>query len=361
MLVAGAVSLTGHALAVSHIVRAGGRDAWLTGPLAFPLALTSIWSLVRLSRIFPGMTVAQYAPKVIGPPGYLLSIAYLTYYLAAVIFTLRLTTDWLVDTILPATPPWVMGTVYMTLVLYCALGGLDVLARTNQFTLPLLTALGLLVSFGSMHAKDYGVLAPFLENGSGPVVSATVLSLGYFGEASILAMFNAYVTPKDRPRTLKAYTLALLFLLFTLTGPIAGSIATLGYRAVQSMPYPTFQHWLMVTLARFFERSDLLAVHQWLAGAFVRCGLFLLMSVHGIRQLTGSKLDLRWGLVVASAGVVAGSALLFASKPVVDQFVQSVYLPTSAVLGILVPPLLLGVAWLRGLARTAPGVKSREA
>lgn len=349
-LVAGIVSLTGHALAVSYFIKAGGRDSWMSGILGFPMAAVSVWSWVMLSRRFPGKTLIEYLPKVLGYPGYLLSAVYVLYYFTVVVFTIRVTTDWMVDTILFETPSWVMAALYVGAVLYAA-GNLDVLARINQFTLPLLTVLGLLVSFGTMQAKDYSLLTPFFEYGWGPVLAVTGLGLGYYGETSVLAMFTAFVRPGDRKFLLRSYILALLFVVTTLTGPLAGSIATLGYRLALNMEYPTFQHWLMVSLARFFERTDLLAVHQWLAGAYPRCGVYLLMTALGLQQMTGSQSKLKpWILPVLGGLVVLASELLFPTKPAFNNFAQYIYLPAGAILGIAAPPVLLAIAWVRGLA-----------
>ena len=353
MLVAGVVALTGHALAVSHFMQAGGRDAWLSGLFALPAALLAIWAFDRLGRLYPGMTVVQYAPKVLGYAGYPVAVLYGIYYFIVVVFTVRMTTDWMVDSILTETPSWIMGLLYMAAVFYAAVNGLDVLARVNQFILPLLTFLGFVVSFGTIPAKDYSLLLPMFEKGPLPVFVASLMATGYYGETSVVAMMGAYVARKDRPRLLKANAFALLFIVTTLTGPLAGSAATLGYRVAQNMPYPTFQHWLMLSFARFFERTDLLAVHQWLAGAYVRCGLFLLLSVDVFLTLTGKRetKPFRWSMVVVGLLTVMAAEWAFPSKPAFDIFVNRVYFPAGAVLGILMPVIMVAVAWARGLGK----------
>lgn len=365
-LAAGAVALTGHALAVSHFMKAGGRDAWISGLVTLPLAFLAVWSFYRLRLAFPRDTIVQYLPKVLGIAGYPVAALYTVFYFAAVVFTLRMTTDWMVEAILPETPSWVIGLLYMGAVTYIAFGGLDVLARVNQFTLPLLTFLGILVSISTMQVKDYRLLLPLFEKGPAPILAAGVLALGYYGETSILAMYDAYVRPQDRKGLFKAYSFALLYIVTTFTGPLAGSIATLGHRLAANMPYPTFQHWLMISFARFFERTDLLAVHQWLAGAYVRTGLYLLMGVQGCFQLLPQgklqkRLPAKWVLPGAAALLVVTSELLFENLLTFDAFVVRVYLPGSLYLGIILPPVLLAIAWMRGLTRTKQGAQTHGA
>lgn len=350
-LAAGVVAITGHALAVSQFLSVGGRDSWLIGALALPVAFVGIWSLARLGRRFPGQTLVQYTPKILGYFGYVVAAVFLVYFFLTIVFTLRMTTDWLADSILPDTPAWLMGALYMGAVLYPALLGLDVLARANQYALPVLTFLGMLIAAGTYPAKDYHLLLPLFEHGFGPVTAATFLGIGYIGEMSILGMFGAYVRPQDRGKVQWAYILALVYVIIALTGPLAGSIATLGYRVAQNMAYPTFQHWLTLRLARFFERSDLLAVHQWLVGAYVRCGVYLLMVSKGSLQLVGSKAKFTWVTVVTTVLATAASQLLFPTRAIFDTFIRSIYLPAGAVLGVGIPPLLLAVAWIRGLAK----------
>ncbi|HYG59606.1 MAG TPA: endospore germination permease [Symbiobacteriaceae bacterium] len=354
MLMAGVVALTGHALAVSFFIQYGGRDAWMSGIFALPVSALTIYSLVKLGRMFPGKTIIQYLPKVLGYAGHLVAALFVFYYFMVVVFTIRMTMDWMVDTILPETPTWVMGLLYMAAVAYLALGGLDVVARANQFLLPLLSVLGLTVSFGTLQAKDYRLLTPMFEDGLGPVLLASFLGMGVFGEMSVIGMLNAYVAKKDEKKMLKAHLVGLVYEVITLTGPIAGSIATLGYRVALDMPYPTFQHWLMVTLAKFFERTDLLAVHQWLAGAYVRCGLFLLMAVTGLEQLRNSKKETPspWRIVVAALAITLFAERAFPNKLLFDKFVVEIYLPYSAFLGTFLPPVLLLIAWIRKLGKS---------
>jgi len=350
-LAAGVVSITGHALAAAHFLAVGGRDAWLAGVLALPFAALGVWSLARLGRMFPGQTLVQFLPKILGYFGYVVAAAFLLYFFSTAVFTLRATVDWLVESILPATPSWVMGTLYAAAFLYPALLGLDALARANQYVLPILSLLGMFIAAGTSSTKDYRLLLPMFEKGFSPIVNVTILGIGYFGEMSVLAMFNAYVTPKDRGKVQWAYMYALLFVATTLIGPLAGSVAALGYRVAQNMPYPTYQHWLTLSLARFFERSDLFAVHQWLVGAYVRSGVYLLMVSQGALQLVGSRAKHTWMTVVTAALVVVATHLLFPTKPVFDAFIRWIYLPTGAILGVLLPPLLLAIAWARGLTR----------
>jgi len=361
MLAAGVVALTGHALAVTYFLQAGGRDAWLSGPLALPLGLIAIWSYSYLGRLFPGKTIVEYLPKLLGYLGYVVAVLYVVFLFAVLVFTIRLTMDWLVDSILPETPSWVMGFLYMASVYYLAVLGLDAIARTNQFTLPLLTVLGIFISVASMQAKDYRLLLPMFEKGLGPVFSTTLLGLGNVGELLVILMYNAYVAPGDRKKSGKAYALALLYAITTLTGPLAGSIAALGYRVAGNMTYPTFQHWLTVTFARFFERTDLLAAHQWLAGAYVRCALYLLMFGTGFNQLLRVKFRHTYLLAGAALAVVILSEIAFPTRTVFDEWVTRMYLPASAVLGVVLPPLLAAVAWARGMGRKAQGAKTHGA
>jgi spore germination protein (amino acid permease) len=332
-------------------MQVGGRDSWLSGIFALPFAVVATLCFTRLGRMFPGKTLAEYAPKVLGYAGYLVAALYLLYYFCVIVFTMRMTIDWMVDTILPETPPWVMAILYMAAVLYPVFGGLDVLARINQFTLPLLSGLGMLVSLGTIPAKDYRLLLPLFQNGPQPILAVTFLAMANFGEASIFTMYDAYVTPSDRKKTTKAYLWALLFITMTLTGPLAGSVATLGFRVAQNMPYPTFQHWLMLTFSRFFERTDLLAVHQWLAGAYVRTGLFLLLAVKGAFQLAGRRQVPRWSFAAVGLAAVLIADFAFPTKPYFDFLVTMVYLPAGAILGVVLPILMFAVAWLRGLHR----------
>lgn len=349
MLVAGTTSITNHALAVTYLLQAGGRDAWLSGLIAAPLAFLAMAALVGLSRSFPRLSIIEYLPRLLGGVlGRVVGLAYIIYFLLAAIFTLRRTTDWLVDSLLPETPPWLIASLYLLACLYLALGGIEPLARMNQFTLVSLTILGMFISTMTMPQKDYGLLRPIMEHGPLPALLAGLVALGILGELCVLSMFVHYAPPTSR--TLKATLVGVLYAVVTMTGPVSGSIAALGHRQSSNMPYPTFQQWLLISFARFFERTDLLAVHQWLVGAYVRLGLFLYAAGLGLGQLTGSK---RWRplAAVSAVAVIISSLALFRNTISFDAFIVFIYFPAGGLMGILLPLLLWSLAAVRGMLR----------
>jgi len=356
MLIASTAAMSGHALAVPQFLLAGGRDTWMAGLFALPFGILAAWALARLRQMFPNDTLVQYLPKVLGHAGHVVAAIYVLYFFVVVVFTLRITTDWLVESILTETPSWILGALYMAAVTYTALGGLDVVARTNQFTLPLLIVFGMLVSLSTMQAKDYRLLMPFFERGYRQVAAASFLCLGYYGEISVTGMYGAYVRQNEGKQLFKVYLAALFFAAMVFSGPLAGALATLGYRVAQNMPYPTYQHWLMVSYARFFERTDLLAVHQWLVGAYVRCGLYLLLTARGVCQVARVKrVPEKWVLVALAAAAILVSQLAWESKMAFDEFILNIYLPWGAYVGTLLPPVIWLIALARGFGKASRG------
>lgn len=259
---------------------------------------------------------------------------------------MRRTSDWLVDSLLPETPPPLLAALYLAAVLFLAVAGIETLARTNQVTLPLLTGLGILVSSMTMPEKDYRLLLPLLERGAAPVLHSAWLAMGILGELCLLGMFVQYV--RDPRLNLRAGLLAVAFGVMTMTGPVSGAVAVMGHQQAAGMPYPSYQHWLMISFTRFVERSDLLAVHQWLVGAYVRIGLFLFALTLGSRQLVSARRSL-W--FAAGGGLLVWALSVFAFPDILafDAFVTGLYLPAGAVLGVVLPPLLWALAAARGL------------
>ncbi len=346
MVVATITAISNHALSLTYLVRAGGRDAWMAGFVILPPMLLVIAAVVSLSNAFPGRSLVQYLPKVLGPGlGHVLAGAYIIYFLLSAIFGLRRTTDWMIDSVLTETPAVVIAALYLAACLYVALGGIEILARVNQLTLPTLTIVGMFVSVMTMPAKNYQLLLPMFEYGLGPVFTSSVVALCIFGEISVLAMFTQYV--KDRQRLFKAGAWGVVYAAWVMIGPTAGAIASLGYRQAANMPYPTYQQWLLVSFARFIERTDLLTVHQWLVGAYVRTGLLIWAAAQGTSQLLGIK---RWRLFLIGGGVLvlASSLVPFPDVTRFDVFVTRYYLPVSGFMGVLLPLLIWVVAAVRG-------------
>lgn len=348
MLLMTSVSITGHVIGIPVLLELGGRDAWLSVILAIPAGLLGLWATGRLAQRFARKTPVQYAQDLLGSVGgKLLGLIYLLALLMAAVVTVRNLSHFMVDAFMPATPTWAITIPYLIVVLFGAITGFNAIGRMNQLILLIVTVMGFFVAITSAQTKDYSQLLPVLANGLSPAIRGVLVTAGVFGEF----LFLGFITPhmKSVPRY-RIMVIALLYVAMTIIGPVTAAISQWGMPHAALHNYPSYEGWRMISLGRIIERVDLFAVHQWVAGAFPRMALLVIAAGEAGAVLVGRPVN-RWfytGVVVA---ILLGAHLLVPDVVTFHYVTTLIYYPAFAVLGLVLPVLLLLLSGLNQVRR----------
>jgi spore germination protein KB len=290
-----------------------GRDAWITALVSSVLGAGLIVLYVTLMRLKPNLSLVQWFPATLGRfigtgVAWLYPLAFL--YVAARV--LRDFGDLLATTILSQTPFWAIVGLYMILITYGLLQGIDTLARVGEILFPLvLVVLVLLevVLLVSSHGLQFGRLLPLLENGWMPELKAIwPLNLTVpFGESIVFAMFWKYA---EQPKHVMKSMLTATFLYGVMIATAdALVIAGLGDVILKKSTYPLLTLLREIEVGDFIEHLDALIILQGIAIGFFKISLFMLGAIQGIQQLTGVR-DQKWVLFPVSLVVLLLSVFM---------------------------------------------------
>lgn len=319
-----------------------GRDAWLAPVLTGALAgIYQAFLIGAMGRRFPGQTLIQYLQTVLNLwPGKIVGFLYLFFFLHTNSLIIREFGELLASTIMPRTPVALFNVIILLLCAYAVRGGLEVLARTIETTIPFVIFSFLVVIVLAARDMNFNNLLPFLENGLMPIIMASQTPFAWLGEVIVLTMFLPYLV---RPEEGKRCAIAAQIILALLIGSNAFVITAVFGPDVARLVFPTF------SLAREVSttfRLDAIAVMVWIISLYGKIALFYYVIVLGTAQLFNLR-DYR--SIIIPIGVIMAILSILAAENVRELVVHiSKFWPIFAyIFEYIIPTGLLFIAAIR--------------
>ncbi|MBB6672938.1 endospore germination permease [Cohnella nanjingensis] len=335
-----AIGLDNHVTIIPLLLHTANKDSWISVILVLPLCL--LWTLLpywiakktRQTNILSWLRTHAHPALAL-----LLLVPFLSFFLTNAFVTFKEVIVWTRTSYLPETPILVTALSLLALCVYSAMKGIRSIAICAGVLLPAVWVLGYFVMSANFQFKRYALLFPLFTNRFSSIASCMMYAAGSFIEIFILVLIQHHIRGK-----FKWYHLMILVLIISgLTiGPLAGSIASFGYKSAQ-IRYPTFEQWRLVRIGDYVSHLDFLSIYQWLAGAFIRISLMLYL----IADLLKSKSERSRKYTIA---IVAGILLLLVAIPMINdmvylRIVRWYYIGAFAIILFSSLWLLLTVVW----------------
>ncbi|MGG1397819.1 endospore germination permease [Bacillus salipaludis] len=345
--------MAGYVLGTALILGLGAdvkQDAWIFIIIGMLSGLILMVVYTQLSSYYPGDTLGQMLPKIIGKflsyPVILLYIAHFTYSAAR---GSRELGDLIVTTILPDTPIFIIIGSFMVLMIYCLRGGVETLGRMAEIIFPIYFFSLMLIWLLLLSVEPFDIknLYPVFGNGVTPVLKHAVpAAINFpFGETIVILMFFPFLNNKQKSRKIGLSSLLIGGILLTINSIMM--IAVLGPEIYSRDLFTLLAATQMVSVADFLERFDALVILMMIAGVFFKVGGFTFGASVAISQLF--KLKQTRSVMLALGLIITPLSLLSASSYVEHLEIGfRLYVPyVHTFLQIILPILLLGIALIR--------------
>ncbi|MEW5954534.1 MAG: endospore germination permease [Bacillota bacterium] len=307
---------------------------------------------VKLGLRFPGQTVVEYAPEILGPYlGKLVGAGFVFWFIHLDAVIIREYSAFLMTAFMPETPQVVFAVFQALLAVIAVRGGLEVICRAGEwvfvvFILSLVIILGLVV-----HDADFTELLPVLENGVKPVIHGGLTPSAFRGEVVLMLMLLPYINQPQK--TLKYLFASVILMGITLAQATVVATSEFGIMT-ESLTFPLFSLARFISVFGFIERLESLILIMWVAGVSVKVAVFYYVAALGAAQLFNLK-DYRPVALPIGVILAAWSVSLFEdSREVVEWLIIS-FPPYAHTFQLLIPSLLLLVAVLRKKGGTENG------
>ena len=211
---------------------------------------------IKLGLRFPGKTVVEYAPEILGPfLGKLVGAGFVFWFIHVNAVIIREYSAFLMTAFMPETPQAIFTVSQVLLAVIAVRGGLEVICRAGEwvfavFILSMVIILGLVLP-----DADFSQLLPVLEDGVKPVIHGGLAPSGFRGEVVLILMLLPYI---NQPQKSMKYLLASVLLMgIALTEATAVTTAIFG-EITQHLTFPFFSLARFISVFGFIERMEAL-------------------------------------------------------------------------------------------------------
>ena len=264
------------------------QDSWITALLSIVWGILVVLTIAALYRRFPGLTLIEYLPLILGKPlGKLVGLLYVFWFLGTGAFVLRQFAMLLNIAVMPATPVMVFMATMMILVVYALRGGLEVWTRVNEILLPIIIVALLMIMILPYESMDFRRLLPAASHPTGVLIVSSLISASWRGEIFMAAMFlPALGSSRHTSRNL---VLVMLMVGLILAGIEVATVAVFGGVNTGELELPIFSLARMISFAKIFDRLEVLVVFTWILGNFIKLCVFMYCSTVGVAQVMEFK------------------------------------------------------------------------
>ncbi|MDM5188216.1 endospore germination permease [Bacillus sp. DX4.1] len=326
------------------------QDAWLVILVGMFCGLVLMWVYTKLFEYYPGDTLTQIIPKIVGRLiGYPLIVSYILYFVYLASRVARDFGELIAGTILPKTPMIIVIGSFMAVIVYCLRGGIEVFGRTGEIFFPVLFLVAIItwIIVFSSQIGNIERLAPVLEKGIGTVWKAAFpLTVTFpFGEMVLFMMF--WPALQDPGKVKKLGMMVVLAAGILLTVNMISIISVIGPNWIRTQTYPLLTVVRMASIGNFIERIDAVVIITMIVGGFFKVGSFLYGAAMGAAQLF--KLKSYRAMVVPFGIIVVPLSLMIATSYMehVEIGLKKVPLFLHIPLQIVIPVILLLIATIR--------------
>ena len=262
-------------LSLPHTVsRNAGVDGWIAILIAGLYSMIAVSLMAYIGSRFPGKSLIQYAPLLLGRPlGILILIGFIVYFLLFVGTVVRISADVTKLFLLDLTPVEIVVISMLVTSTYLIQHGINAIARFNELIQPATLLLLLFVLTQTLRETEFGRLLPVLGDGITPVLYALPsIFFAFLGYETLLFIQPFMEKPdKAKPASLIAIgSTMLLYLLLTVL-----STATLGSSETALVKYPTLAIIKSIEVpGSFIERLDSVMMMVWIPFAITTIVMF---------------------------------------------------------------------------------------
>jgi len=271
-----------------HMVTIVGTDGWIVLLVGGFISSLMLFFINKTSRRFPGKTVVEFTPLIMGPfLGKILGGILVAYYTFLAAVSLRIFSEMLKSVLLADTPRWIVVLGLVVLITWIVQNGLEDIARFTELIAPIILLLLIAALLGDLRYMEAIRLRPMLQSEPFSLLEGFISTLSYFGIIIVLLMLYPYV---NAPKKLTVTSiLALVFAVIITMGFFMGTVATFGIYETSRMAWPVIELVKMVRIGEFLERVESLFLSVWLSIAFINVSVLAFCSVSGWTQLINGK------------------------------------------------------------------------
>jgi spore germination protein len=313
-----------------------------------------VYLMTRLCQRFPGMTLVQFAPYILGSRkrkwvGYVISFPFLLmvalFFVMGTASVVRIFGETVVTTMLPRTPVEAVMLIFLLAAAFGAGSDLGVIAKLNEFLFPITLIPFLSMIYALFQSGEITNILPLFQ--LDPLVLPKALMGGAFAFAGfqVVMIFSGFYQQPEKMK--KANMISILAITISYWYLCAISLSVFGIDEVKNLMFPVLEVAKVVKMEDIlFERIESAILSIWLVAGYTSVvNLFSALVQIIIEYFRLSERYRRW-IAFLAIPVFLYLALIPENTQEVGIYADRIGL-YDGVISVIIPVVLLLVAVIR--------------
>jgi spore germination protein len=273
----------------SDMAQAVGTDAWIFILAAGIVNIFAALIIVNLNCRFPGKTLAEYAPQLIGKlPSKLLLLGFVAYLVFILAYETRAFTEVVKMFLLFRTPTEIIMISLLLVCTYVVRGGVECVARLNELLFPIIFIPFILILLPGLGILDFSNLMPILQTPPEKYLKAIPISAYNFGGFELMLFYIGFMKKPKKAYKAAAFALAFVTLFFTFVTVVC--IAAFGQKPTQLYIWPLMTYIRNIDLpGLFIDRLDGIVLSLWIMTVFTTLISVYFIASYSLSKILGTK------------------------------------------------------------------------
>jgi len=338
-----------YVLGTTFFLRPGGlisiakQDAWMIWIWTGAVGIALVWLWVKMAEHYPQLSLVQICIAAGGKWfGGAIAMLYIAFFIQLSSWVVRNLGDFMTATLMPRTPISVFHVMFLIVVCYATIKGLEPIVRTNEMLTPVIMFTFLIICLLMIPEWETDRLQPAFRLNLLKTIKETrnIIAFPYIEVITLMMVFPYVQKGRNRPMYLGVLVATIILCAVTLF-----MVGVLGVTRASHGTSPLFLIVQEIRLGPLIEHLEATLTVVLLVAIFVKLSTTFYAAVLGMRQLFGLK-DSTW---VAIPLIVVVSALALGSENVVENIMwdSRFVFEYEIIYGLVFPLLFLVIGWFR--------------
>ncbi|MDF2652869.1 MAG: germination protein [Paenibacillus sp.] len=325
-------------------ISAAEQDAWLVPIWSGVAGILMVCLWLNLAKHYPGLSIIQISMKAAGNKfGALLALFYVWFFIHTSSLILRSISLFMNSTLMPHTPITVFHGMFLIIVSYATVKGIEVIARVSEIFTPIILILTAIFLSITLKEWNWERFEPMLQLDVWKSMKDSRSSIAFpYMEVICFMMIFPFVKNRLKASLISAILLATM-ILSIVTFLIIG---VSGVTRISHHVYPLYTIAQEMHIGQLFEHLEAIIAIVWMITIFSKLTVAYYCSVLGICQLF-QLTNRKWvaiSLIVLISGIASTN-----HENIVEQILwdKRYNFEHKSLYSVVLPMLLLILTWLR--------------
>ncbi|MGE7759552.1 GerAB/ArcD/ProY family transporter [Peribacillus sp. NPDC097895] len=323
------------------------QDAWLAAFLGTGVALVFVWFYIRVGNLYPDLALDQINEKVFGRSiGKLINLLFFFWSFSTAAETTYYVGNFIKIFWMPDTPLVALNMLLAVVVVFTVRLGIETFTRTLEiFFIPVLVLLTIFIVFSIPQANIVNI-QPVLENGTKPVIRATLFFISVFTLSPVMFLMISPSKVDKKKEGEKAFYTGTLIGGIIIIFIIMLDILVLGPDSTARNITPSYTLAKKINVGNFLVRIEAIIATIWIITTYTRTVMYFYVSVVVFTNIFNLK-DYRPFTTALGMIMIFLSIIIFPTVQVSGDFNKNIWLFYASTFGLIMPLLLLIIVKLK--------------